>query len=78
VDDAICAVRASKDGGVVAGGGTHLNRNCLELDTVTAKSISALLIRLMSNANALWEMDNPEHQWATKRLKKLYVRSRNP
>jgi chaperonin GroEL len=63
VDDAICAVRASKDGGVVAGGGiTLLNSSAsLELDTVTAASISAPFNKIMSNANALWEMDSPEY-----------------
>ena len=53
VDDACCAVKASKDGGVVAGGGiTLLNANLqLDLDRVTEKSILAPFNKIMLNAN---------------------------
>lgn len=58
VDDAICAVRASKDGGVVAGGGITLFYAIKEvdgLDFVTATSITAPLIKIMENASVKWE-----------------------
>lgn len=58
VDDAICAVRASKDGGVVAGGGITLFyavKEIMDLDFVTATSIMAPLIRIMQNASSTWE-----------------------
>lgn len=56
VDDAVCAVRASKDGGVVAGGGiTLFNAELvLDLDCVTKLSIIAPFNKIMSNANAFW------------------------
>ena len=52
VDDAICAVRSSKDGGVVAGGGIALRFASIELalDHVTHKTLSAPLIKILSNA----------------------------
>jgi chaperonin GroEL len=55
VDDAICAVRASKDGGVVAGGGITLLSTLtvkanLDLDNVSAKSVQAPFMKIMSNA----------------------------
>jgi chaperonin GroEL len=52
VDDAICAVRASKDGGVVAGGGVALYSvtSNMELDNVTTFSIGAPLTKILSNA----------------------------
>lgn len=55
-DDAISAVRSSKEG-VVAGGGIALfNANInLELDSVTTASIIAPFNKIMSNANAVWE-----------------------
>ncbi len=53
-DDAVCAVRASKDGGVVAGGGIALmNANRIltkEIDDVTSNSILSPLKKIMSNA----------------------------
>lgn len=65
VDDAICAVRASKDGGVVAGGGITLFSAgvSLELDSVTAASIIAPFNKIMSNANAIWEPSVPEFKY---------------
>jgi chaperonin GroEL len=61
VDDATCAVRASKDGGVVAGGGITLLSawDILEyvLDNVTLQSIRAPFDKIMSNANAIWQDD---------------------
>lgn len=58
VDDAVCAVRASKDGGVVAGGGTTLYYASLELDldNVTLKSIKSPINKILSNANV--EIEN--------------------
>ncbi len=52
VDDAICAVRASKDGGVVAGGGTTLLSayDTLQIDEVTKESIVAPFLKILSNA----------------------------
>jgi chaperonin GroEL len=54
IDDAICAVRASKDGGVVAGGGiTLMNATRVltkEIDDVSSRSILAPLKKIMSNA----------------------------
>ena len=52
VDDAICAVRASKDGGVVAGGEITLYSitSNMELDEVTILSIGAPLAKILSNA----------------------------
>jgi chaperonin GroEL len=52
VDDAICAVRASKDGGVVAGGGTALYHGmmALDLDIVTSKSLLSPISKIISNA----------------------------
>jgi len=52
VDDAISAVRASKDGGVVAGGGIALYSvtSNMELDEVTTLSIGAPLTKILSNA----------------------------
>lgn len=52
VDDAISAVRASKDGGVVAGGGITLLSagGNLDLDTVTSESIQAPFKKIISNA----------------------------
>jgi chaperonin GroEL len=52
VDDAICAVRASKDGGVVAGGGTALYyaMKTLSLDIVTRLSLNAPIKKILSNA----------------------------
>lgn len=51
VDDAICAVRASKDGGVVAGGGTALyNSANLDLDSVSNIVVVAPLNKILSNA----------------------------
>lgn len=52
VDDAICGVRSSKDGGVVAGGGTALfyASNSLDLDLVTYKAIEAPIKKILSNA----------------------------
>lgn len=52
IDDAICAVRASKDGGVVAGGGTALLYATieLELDSVTSESIKAPFAKILSNS----------------------------
>lgn len=54
VDDAICAVRASKDGGVVAGGGTTLfyANTELDLDMVSYKAIDAPIKKILSNASA--------------------------
>lgn len=67
VDDAIKAVRASKDGGVVAGGGiTLFNASLdLDLDSVTTASIIAPFNKIMSNANAFWEIDNSEYNYPT-------------
>lgn len=52
IDDSIAAVRASKDGGVVAGGGITLEYASilLELDDVTKKSIKAPQEKILSNA----------------------------
>lgn len=52
VDDAVCAVRASKDGGVVAGGGIMLFHSYinLDLDNVTNESVKAPLLKILSNA----------------------------
>ena len=52
VDDAISAVRASKDGGVVAGGGITLLSayGNLDLDAVTSESIQAPFKKIISNA----------------------------
>lgn len=54
VDDAISAVRASKDGGVVAGGGTALfyANSTLDLDMVTYKSLDAPIVKILSNASS--------------------------
>jgi len=54
VDDAIHAVRASKDGGVVAGGGTALfyANSTLDLDMVTYKSLDAPIVKILSNASS--------------------------
>jgi len=51
-DDSICAVRASKDGGVVAGGGISLYNSFLELDLdeVSSKSVLAPILKILSNA----------------------------
>lgn len=63
VDDAISAVRASKDGGVVAGGGiTLLNSGMkLNLDNVTLDSLLAPFSKIMSNANAFWDSWTSEY-----------------
>jgi chaperonin GroEL len=54
VDDAISAVRASKDGGVVAGGGTTLYDCAVKLadviDVVTSQCLFAPFDKIMSNA----------------------------
>ena len=53
VDDAVCAVRSAKEEGVVAGGGMALLSaiDKLELDEVTAKSISAPYRKILENAS---------------------------
>lgn len=63
IDDAICAVRASKDGGVVAGGGTTLfyANTELDLDTVTHKAIDAPIEKILSNASADGRFDGTEY-----------------
>lgn len=63
VDDAISAVRASKDGGVVAGGGTTLfyANTELDLDTVTHKAIDAPIEKILSNASADGCFDGTEY-----------------
>ena len=57
VDDAICAVRASKDGGVVAGGGITLYSASIELlgdiDDVTKDCLYAPFTKIMTNAGVL-------------------------
>jgi len=51
VDDAGSAVRSSKDGGVVAGGGMALyNSARLDLDNVSSLSVVAPLNKILSNA----------------------------
>lgn len=52
VDDAICAVRAAKDGGVVAGGGIALFYASLELslDSITENVTRAPITKILSNA----------------------------
>lgn len=52
VDDAVCAVRSAKDGGVVAGGGIALqNASTLDgLNDITIKSIVAPYLKILSNA----------------------------
>jgi len=51
VDDACCAVRASKDGGVVAGGGIALlSAIDLDIDEVTKTVIQAPILKIHSNA----------------------------
>ena len=54
VDDACCAVRASKDGGVVAGGGITLYSAAIELlgdiDEVTKDCLYAPFVKIMINA----------------------------
>ncbi len=58
VDDAICAVRSSKDGGVVAGGGTALLfaiTDIQELDDVTSLALLAPINKILSNASAEWK-----------------------
>jgi len=52
-DDAICAVRSAKDGGVVAGGGIALldALKNLQLDSVTKESIKAPFAKIMFNAS---------------------------
>ena len=52
VDDAVCAVRASKDGGVVAGGGTALYHSmmALDLDYVTSKSLLSPISKIIYNS----------------------------
>ena len=63
VDDAICAVRASKDGGVVAGGGIALLNSGIKLglDNVTLDSLLAPFSKIMSNANAFWDSWTSEY-----------------
>lgn len=54
IDDAICAVRSAKDGGVVAGGGVALlnaTQDVLNLDEITLKSIIAPFDKILNNAN---------------------------
>lgn len=52
VDDAVCAVRSSKDGGVVAGGGVALLSayDTIQIDNVTKESIVAPFLKILSNA----------------------------
>jgi len=51
IDDAICSVRASKDGGVVAGGGIALlNAYNLDIDKITKESIVAPYLKIIDNA----------------------------
>ena len=59
VDDAICAVRSAKDGGVVGGGGIALYSASmnLDLDEVTKKSIISPFDKIISNANASMKID---------------------
>jgi chaperonin GroEL len=63
VDDAICAVRASKDGGVVAGGGITLfyANTMFDLDTVTYKSLDAPIQKILSNADKVGVFDGSEY-----------------
>lgn len=63
VDDAICAVRASKDGGVVAGGGTTLfyANTELDLDMVSHNAIDAPIEKILSNASATGLFDGTEY-----------------
>jgi chaperonin GroEL len=55
VDDAVCAVRSAKEGGIVAGGGCalfHISENKKgELDAVTYKAIREPLAQILSNAS---------------------------
>ncbi|MES2864079.1 MAG: TCP-1/cpn60 chaperonin family protein [Bacteroidota bacterium] len=62
IDDAIFAVRASKDGGVVAGGGIALLSACTEigdLDEVISLTLLSPINKILSNASAKW--DNVEN-----------------
>lgn len=62
VDDAICAVRSSKDGGVVAGGGITLyNAARLELDSVTSIAIVAPINKILSNAGIDYDLGLGEY-----------------
>ena len=67
VDDAICAVRASKDGGVVAGGGVALLSalNLEGLDSITKKVLSAPICKILSNASV-------KHKLGTKNVFKRF------
>jgi chaperonin GroEL len=68
VDDAVSAVRAAKDGGVVAGGGiTLFNAELLlVLDKTTKLSIIAPFSKIMANANAFWGVgDIAEYKYPT-------------
>lgn len=62
IDDAICAVRASKDGGVVAGGGIALYNASLslDLDVVTKYSIKAPFKKILFNAGKDLSPDSTE------------------
>lgn len=63
IDDAISAVRASKDGGVVAGGGITLfyANTQFDLDMVTYKSLDAPIEKILSNASAEGKFDGSEY-----------------
>lgn len=54
VDDAVCAVRAAREEGVVAGGGVALHsagRNILNLDKITKEAIFSPFDKILSNAD---------------------------
>lgn len=58
VDDAVCAVRSAKEGGIVAGGGSALFHasNELDLDVVSKEAIKEPLRRILTNAG----IDKPD------------------
>lgn len=62
-DDAICAVRAAKEEGIVAGGGIALINAFreLELDEVTDKSIQSTFKKIISNAKCVELIDIKEY-----------------
>jgi chaperonin GroEL (HSP60 family) len=71
VDDAICAVRASKDGGVVAGGGiTCIILNDFRFRYVTSKICSSLFYKIMQNAGKENQFGNYPMGWMIKIIKK--------
>lgn len=81
VDDAVCAVRASKDGGVVAGGGVLLmnaSRLLPEIDGVTKLSLIAPFNKILNNAGKIINIEEESEIYKEKPLGHIITNPKFP